>query len=97
MAKGDKEQRQSKMLDLGDKLTQGSTKMIVQEIKPTEEIEVKTPKKEEEGEKGFHLFIPNTVYWKVKETCVEERISMKDFINTFLTEDMIKRGKIKPK
>lgn len=92
MAKGDKEQMKSKLASMGDKLASTEPKVTVQHV-----VKEETPPKKEEGEKGFHLFIPNTVYWKVKETCVEERISMKDFINTFLTEDMIKRGKIKPK
>jgi hypothetical protein len=97
MAKGDKEKLQNKMAAFGDKLVKTNSDTPLQEVAPVQSKEEKPKENTEEGEKGFHLFIPLNVYWKVKETCVQEQTSMKNFINNLLIADMKQRGKIETK
>jgi hypothetical protein len=96
MAKGDKEKLQNKMAAFGDKLVKTNPDTPLQEVAPVQKTD-NAKETTEEGEKGFHLFIPNNVYWKVKETCVQEQTSMKNFINNLLIADMKQRGKIETK
>lgn len=99
MAKKDKEALQNKMASFGDKMVRVAPEIPLQEEITIIQKKVEKPTEiiEEVGEKGFHLFIPMDVYWKVKETCVAEKTSMKNYINSLLLEDMKAKGKIKPK
>lgn len=98
MAKGDKEQMKNKLASMGDKLASTEPKFVVQK---TVEEDKTAQQQEIINERGFHLFMPDDIYWAVKKTCIEDsekspnKISMKDYINTLLKNEMIKRGKIK--
>lgn len=97
MAKGDKEALKNKMASFGDKLVKTNSDTPLQEVSPVQTKDEKIKENLEVVEKGFHLFIPMDVYWKVKETCVQEQTSMKNFINNLLIADMKQRGKIETK